>query len=132
MEKQSISSKALVGVNPTVKPSGTGCVECLALATAGQDGVWWLHLRRCAECGHIGCCDSSPNTHATKHFHATKHPVIQSFEKEDHGWFYNYTTDQELDGMTVKLADPQYHPTTQSVPFYPPVAAKQSRRRKAA
>jgi len=53
------------GINPTAKPSGTGCVECLAL------GGWWFHLRRCAECGHIGCCDSSPSQHASKHSAAT-------------------------------------------------------------
>ena len=45
------------GINPSAKPSGTGCVECLAT------GGWWLHLRRCAECGHIGCCDNSPSQH---------------------------------------------------------------------
>jgi Zn-finger in ubiquitin-hydrolases and other protein. len=50
------------GINPAAEPSGTGCVECLAL------GGWWFHLRRCAECGHIGCCDSSPNQHASKHY----------------------------------------------------------------
>ncbi len=62
------------GINPAVTPSGTGCVECLA------SGRWWLHLRRCAECGHIGCCDSSPNQHASKHNAATGHPIITSFE----------------------------------------------------
>jgi len=56
------------GINSLAKPSGTGCVECLA-----TDG-WWLHLRRCAECGHIGCCDTSPNQHASKHNAVTGHP----------------------------------------------------------
>ncbi|MFG1699335.1 ubiquitin carboxyl-terminal hydrolase 14 [Nonomuraea sp. NPDC049309] len=51
-----------------------GCEECLA------DGRQWVHLRRCLECGHIGCCDSSPGKHATAHFHETGHPVIQSFQ----------------------------------------------------
>ena len=52
-----------------VKPrTPEGCEECLKM------GSWWVHLRLCLECGHVGCCDSSPNTHATKHFHATKHP----------------------------------------------------------
>jgi len=50
-----------IGINQMAKPSGEGCVECLAT------GQWWLHLRRCAECGHIGCCDNSPNQHASKH-----------------------------------------------------------------
>ena len=49
------------GIEPAVPPSGTGCVECLA-----TDG-WWFHLRRCARCGHVGCCDSSPSQHASRH-----------------------------------------------------------------
>src|SRR3954452_23790989 len=68
------------GINPAAIPSGTGCVECLAL------GRWWFHLRRCAECGHIGCCDSSPNQHASKHSAATGHPVITSFEPASTGF----------------------------------------------
>jgi uncharacterized UBP type Zn finger protein len=67
-------------------PSGTGCVECLAI------GGRWVHLRRCAECGHIGCCDSSPNRHATAHFHETQHPLIQSYEPGEE-WFYCYADD---------------------------------------
>ncbi|TDC00201.1 hypothetical protein E1267_35320 [Nonomuraea longispora] len=51
-----------------------GCEECLA------GGGRWVHLRRCLECGHVGCCDSSPAKHATAHFHATGHPVMQSYE----------------------------------------------------
>ena len=72
-------------VNPDAPPSGDGCVECLA--TNG----WWLHLRRCAECGHVGCCDSSPSQHATKHFHATGHPIAASFEPGE-TWFFDYRT----------------------------------------
>jgi hypothetical protein len=56
-----------------------GCEECLA--SGGQ----WVHLRRCLECGHVGCCDSSPGKHATKHFHTIGHPVIESFEPGE-GW----------------------------------------------
>ena len=60
-----------------------GCEECLAI------GASWVHLRLCLECGHVGCCDSSVNKHATKHFHRTQHPVIRSFEPgEDWGWCY--------------------------------------------
>ncbi|HEY0614949.1 MAG TPA: UBP-type zinc finger domain-containing protein [Candidatus Elarobacter sp.] len=51
-----------------------GCEECL------QTGDGWVHLRLCEACGHVGCCDSSQNKHATKHFHATAHPVIRSFQ----------------------------------------------------
>lgn len=73
------------GINPLAEPSGIGCLECLA------EGGWWFHLRRCAECGHIGCCDNSPNQHASKHNAATGHPVITSFEPRER-WFYDYRT----------------------------------------
>jgi uncharacterized UBP type Zn finger protein len=60
-----------------------GCEECLAI------GSRWVHLRLCWTCGQIGCCDSSPNRHATKHFHATSHPLVQSFQPgEDWIWCY--------------------------------------------
>jgi uncharacterized UBP type Zn finger protein len=66
-----------------VPPSGDGCVECL------QTGDWWVHLRMCTTCGHVGCCDDSPNRHATKHYRATQHPIIRSFEPgEDWYWCY--------------------------------------------
>jgi uncharacterized UBP type Zn finger protein len=55
-----------------VEPSSAGCQECLQL---GDD---WVHLRLCLTCGHVGCCDSSKNRHATKHFHKTHHPITQS------------------------------------------------------
>lgn len=60
-----------------------GCEECL------KTGGTWLHLRLCRICGHVGCCESSKNTHALKHFHATGHAIIQSFEPgEDWNWCY--------------------------------------------
>jgi hypothetical protein len=60
-----------------------GCGECLA--TGGQ----WVHLRECLTCGHIGCCDSSPNRHATRHYVSTSHPIIASFEPGEHwAWCY--------------------------------------------
>ena len=62
------------GIDPSVPPSGTGCLECDA------DNGWWLHLRRCTQCGHIGCCDNSPAQHATAHAKETGHPIIRSFE----------------------------------------------------
>ncbi len=66
-----------------VAPSSEGCEECLAI------GGRWVHLRRCTVCGHVGCCDSSPNKHATAHFGATSHPLVQSFEPgEDWRWCY--------------------------------------------
>jgi uncharacterized UBP type Zn finger protein len=59
------------------------CEECVKM---GDD---WVHLRLCMECGHVGCCDSSKNKHATKHFHRTKHPVIRSIEPgETWTWCY--------------------------------------------
>ena len=67
-----------------VHPSTTkGCEDCLKM------GGRWVHLRLCLSCGHVGCCDSSPNRHATKHFHETQHPIVQSMERgEDWGWCY--------------------------------------------
>ena len=66
-----------------VKARTHGCQECL------QSGDSWIHLRLCMICGHVGCCDSSKNKHATKHFHASEHPIIKSFERgEDWGWCY--------------------------------------------
>lgn len=66
-----------------VTPSAEGCEDCLKI------GDTWLHLRLCMTCGHVGCCDSSKNKHATKHFHATKHPIIKSFQPgEEWGWCY--------------------------------------------
>ncbi|MDQ6826163.1 MAG: UBP-type zinc finger domain-containing protein [Candidatus Eremiobacteraeota bacterium] len=66
-----------------VSLSAQGCEECL------KTGDVWVHLRECLECGHVGCCDSSKNMHATKHFVATKHPVMQSFQAGEH-WKYCY------------------------------------------
>jgi CPA1 family monovalent cation:H+ antiporter len=60
-----------------------GCFECL------RDGLRWVHLRLCLECGHVGCCDSSIGKHATGHFHKTDHPVMQSYEA-DEAWRWCY------------------------------------------
>lgn len=94
-------------IDANVGPSSAGCVECDL-----TDG-WWVHLRRCAECGHIGCCDSSPGRHATAHYNATGHPVIQSYEP-DEDWFWNFTTGQIFDGP--ELAPPTSHPRNQAAP----------------
>jgi len=74
----------------TLPPSSDGCVGCLAT------GSGWVHLRRCTECGHVGCCDSSPNTHATKHFLADGHPVVQSFEPGE-DWYWCYADEVALE-----------------------------------
>jgi hypothetical protein len=60
-----------------------GCEECL------RTGAWWLHLRLCMTCGHVGCCDSSPKKHASARFRLTGHPIMKSFEPgENWGWCY--------------------------------------------
>ena len=94
-------------IDPTIPPSGDGCAECTA-----AEG-WWLHLRRCAACGHVGCCDNSPEQHATRHAEATGHPVIQSFEPGE-DWFYDYRSGDFVDGP--ELAAPGSHPISQPVP----------------
>lgn len=73
-----------------VAPSGHGCKECLA------DGAEWVHLRLCLDCGHVGCCDSSPNKHATKHFHSSGHPMIRSYEPGEN-WAFCYVDDVTVD-----------------------------------
>jgi uncharacterized UBP type Zn finger protein len=73
----------LEGAGDPAPRTPEGCEECL------KTGSSWVHLRLCLECGHVGCCDSSPNRHATKHYHASKHPVIQSFQPgERWRWCY--------------------------------------------
>ena len=71
------------GLVPAVTPHSKGCEECL------KAGDSWVHLRLCKTCGHVGCCDSSKNRHATKHFHSTGHAVIQSIEPGE-GWLWCY------------------------------------------
>jgi hypothetical protein len=95
------------GIDPGVAPSGAGCVECDA------DGGWWVHLRRCAQCGHIGCCDTSPAQHATAHFNESGHPIVQSYEPGEE-WFWDYS--REVGVLGPRLADPQNHPEDQTVP----------------
>jgi hypothetical protein len=94
-------------IDPSVPPSGPGCVECT------RSRGWWLHLRRCARCGHVGCCDTSPERHARRHFEETGHRVIASFEPGE-TWFYDFATDAYVDG--ADLAAPHAHPASQPVP----------------
>jgi Zn-finger in ubiquitin-hydrolases and other protein len=95
------------GINPAAVPSGSGCADC------EQQGGWWFHLRRCAQCGNIGCCDSSPAQHASAHAAATGHPFVQSFEPGEE-WFWNYATEEYYEGPV--LAPPKHHPRSQPVP----------------
>jgi uncharacterized UBP type Zn finger protein len=73
-----------------VQPSAHGCEECLKI------GDSWVHLRMCLHCGHVGCCNSSKNKHATKHFQTTKHPIMRSFEPGE-DWAWCYVDELELD-----------------------------------
>ena len=97
----------IAGIDPSVPPSGDGCVECDAT------GGWWFHLRRCAECGHIGCCDTSPSQHATAHAKASDHSFIQSYEPGE-SWFWSYADDGFYEGP--ELAPPVHHPLSQPAP----------------
>ena len=94
-------------IDPSVPPSGTGCAECDAT------GGWWVHLRRCAACGHIGCCDTSPVQHATAHWRQTGHRYMRSFEPGE-DWWWDYATDSYAEGP--QLAPPTQHPVEQPVP----------------
>jgi uncharacterized UBP type Zn finger protein len=75
-----------------VTPSARGCEDCM------KTGDRWVHLRLCEICGHVGCCDSSPNRHATKHFKATQHPIIKSFEPGEE-WGYCYVDDMFFESL---------------------------------
>jgi hypothetical protein len=97
----------IAGIDASVAPSGSGCVECLAA------GGWWFHLRRCAQCGHIGCCDTSPSQHASAHAKSSGHPLIRSFEPGE-SWYWSYIDDQFYDGPP--LAGPEHHPLDQPTP----------------
>ena len=88
-------------IDLAVEPSGPGCVECLA------GGGRWMHLRRCLTCGHIGCCDDSPNRHATAHAHETGHQLIQSYEPGE-DWVYCYADDLFIEGP--EFEDSPSHP----------------------
>lgn len=73
------------------------CEECL------KEGTQWVHLRECMTCGHVGCCDSSPGRHATRHFHETHHPVMRSVEPGEHWtWCYVHEVAGELTQEPVK------------------------------
>jgi uncharacterized UBP type Zn finger protein len=80
-----------------VAASGDGCEDCLRM------GDRWVHLRLCMSCGHVGCCDSSKNKHATAHFRHSGHPIVRSFEPgEDWGWCYKDEVDLDPTGWPVR------------------------------
>jgi hypothetical protein len=93
-----VSCSHLDSIEFTALPAEiAGCEDCLRI------GGRWLHLRMCTSCGHIGCCDSSPNRHATAHQQESGHPVIRSAEPGE-DWFWCY--EDEL-GFTVGTSGPQ-------------------------
>jgi hypothetical protein len=77
------------------------------------DGTWWLHLRRCAQCGHIGCCDSSPEQHSSAHAASSGHPIVQSYEPGE-DWFWDFRTESYVEGPA--LAPPVARPVDQPCP----------------
>ena len=84
-----------------VTPSARGCEECLKI------GSPWVHLRVCRTCGHVGCCDTSPNKHATEHFRATGHPIIEGYDPpEGWGWCYVDKKFVDLGGRTTPQIGP--------------------------
>ncbi|WP_432541853.1 UBP-type zinc finger domain-containing protein [Kineococcus sp. SYSU DK002] len=97
-------------IDPIAAPSGPGCADC---ETAQPQG-WWFHLRRCAACGHVGCCDSSPAQHARAHVAASGHAVVRSYEPGEE-WFYDFATDRTYAGGP-DLAPPLNHPEDQPAP----------------
>lgn len=96
-------------IDPSVPPSGAGCADCLA----GDGPGWWLHLRRCAACGHVGCCDSSPSGHARAHAQTSGHPVVRSFEPGE-DWFWSFADEAYYEGP--ELAPPGSRPEGQPSP----------------
>ncbi len=95
--------KVTVGDREPVMPSSHGCKECL------ESGDSWVHLRLCLTCGHVGCCDDSPNHHATRHFHGTRHPVIKSFEPGE-DWAWCFVHEEMIESMpTFGVESPPRH-----------------------
>ena len=74
-------------IDAGARPSADGCEDCL------RDGTHWVHLRLCLTCGRVACCDSSPERHATRHYEATEHPVIRSFEPGE-SWRWCFVDEQ--------------------------------------
>lgn len=82
----------------TVTPSARGCEDCLRISAV------WVHLRLCRTCGHVGCCDDSPNRHARRHFEAVSHPIIEGYDPpEGWGWCYADEIAVNLPGRTPQL-----------------------------
>jgi uncharacterized UBP type Zn finger protein len=80
-------------IRPVEPHTTEGCEDCL------REGGRWVHLRLCLTCGHVGCCDSSPNRHASRHAAEVSHPLVQSFEP-DEDWIWCY-----LDEVAMQPVD---------------------------
>jgi uncharacterized UBP type Zn finger protein len=80
-----------------VRPKTHGCEECM------KAGESWVKLRMCLSCGHLGCCDSSKNKHATRHFHETSHPVMRSAEPGE-DWMWCYVDQIEIEPEELQRA----------------------------
>ena len=85
-----VKSCSHLGTIRPVTPSAKGCEECL------KAGGWWVHLRICRTCGHVGCCDDSPSKHSTRHFHATQHPIIEGYDPPE-GWGWCFVDEVAFD-----------------------------------
>lgn len=94
--------KMAKGRRTPVEPRTLGCQECIAI------GSEWVQLRLCLTCGHVGCCDSSLNRHATAHFLETTHPVIKAFEP-DENWAWCYVDEQIATMPEVASESPDHH-----------------------
>jgi hypothetical protein len=105
--RRSVNMTASAAIDQSAPPTGAGCVECVA------NSGWWLHLRRCAACGHIGCCDTSPSQHASQHAAVSAHPVAQSYEPGE-DWFWDYPRGRFVNGLPLQA--PTSHPRSQPVP----------------
>jgi uncharacterized UBP type Zn finger protein len=85
-------------IQPVTPSSTAGCAQCMAM------GARWMHLRLCLTCGEVGCCDSSPNKHASRHAAEHGHPIVYSFEPgEDWCWCYVDSVAFEVDGLPVSI-----------------------------
>jgi uncharacterized UBP type Zn finger protein len=94
-EKISMEGCGHVSEIRSVTPSAEGCEDCLKI------GDTWVELRLCRICGHVGCCDSSKNKHATQHFRATDHPIVQSFQSRD-DWLWCYVDEVYLEAVPAR------------------------------
>jgi len=96
MSGECAHARTIRNVTPSALGCEVGCEECLKLGSA------WVHLRLCRTCGHVGCCDSSPNRHAIKHFRKTRHPIIEGYDPpEGWGWCYVDEISLDLGGRTT-------------------------------